>query len=171
MGQTPLLAEAMRFMLQFRKTAHHGLALATRDCQPCHFSMLERLHCAIAQHGTNGAICVSEIAAQMRAAPSAISRSLRQLENEGFILRTTDPGDRRKIWVQLTPAGNTARQSCEDAVNAYLQRVFDRLGEDNVRRMLADWQCMEQALAAETLAGTAPPTTPAPPPAPKKEQK
>lgn len=150
-----VLRQTMRFMIRFRKTVRDGFAEATADHPHCHFAMLERLHYSIEQCGTGGAIGVSDIAAQMRSTAPAISRSLRVLESEGYILRAADPSDRRKTWVRLTPEGEEVRAGCEAAMQEYMQGVITRLGVPNLQRMLNDWEEVERAMVAETAARAA----------------
>lgn len=157
------LRQIMRFMIRIRKTVRDGFAAATADCPRCHFPMLERLHYSIEQRGVDGAVGVSDLAAQMRSTAPAISRSLRVLESEGYIQRAADPADRRKTWVRLTPEGEAARAACEEAARVYMRGVIRRLGEENTQRMLTEWQQVEAAMLAETAALS--PATAAPPPA------
>ena len=72
----------------------------------CRYGMLQSLYNLIEQHGCDGAIYVSDIARQMHQPMPAISRGLRQMEQDGHIVRETDPKDRRKTLVRITPAGS-----------------------------------------------------------------
>jgi len=56
----------------------------------------------------NGSPRVSELADCMGLDASTASRHVRSLEDEGYLARTGDPGDRRASRVRLTPKGRGA---------------------------------------------------------------
>ena len=49
------------------------------------------------------------------------------VEQDGHIVRETDPKDRRKTLVRITPAGERARKANEQAMNDYFARIMARL--------------------------------------------
>ena len=57
----------------------------------------------------------------------AVSRALRQLEQDGLIERITDPNDRRKTLVRATEKGLAASRQCETALNHYFAGVMQHL--------------------------------------------
>lgn len=50
--------------------------------------------------GENGKITSSELAAKTRTLPPAVSRTLRGLEEKGYVERSVDKKDRRK-WIKV----------------------------------------------------------------------
>ena len=79
----------------------------------------------------------------------AISRSLRQLEQDGLVLREADPADRRKTLVRITPEGYAACARCEDALSDYFACVMARLTPEQVRQMNALRGALMDAILAE----------------------
>jgi len=69
--------------------------------------------------------------------PGGLTKSLRRLENAGFVRRRTDPADRRALLVELTAAGRTASTRAAALVHAHYAVVLDGLTERD-RRMLTD---------------------------------
>lgn len=143
------LWETMHLSNQLRKTVRRSFALAMADCPKCHFPMLERLHFALQSHGVDGCIYVSDLAAAVREPLPAVSRTIRMLEREGLVGRRTDPADRRKTFVFLTPAGDEARRTCETAVADYLHQVLDRLGPAHLAEMTQSFLLLEAAFTAQ----------------------
>ena len=60
---------------------------------------------AILQMGENGKITSSELAAKTKTLPPAVSRTLRGLEEKGYVERTVDKKDRRNNVYQSDRAG------------------------------------------------------------------
>ena len=111
--------------------------------------MLENLHFQIEQHGQDGAIYVSVLARAMHQPMPAVSRGLRFMEQDGHIIRETDPCDRRKTLVRITPEGERARLAGEEAINAYFSRVMARLTPEQLAQMIAVKDAFLAAIEAE----------------------
>lgn len=79
----------------------------------------------------------------------AISRSLRQLEQDGLVLREADPADRRKTLVRITPEGYAACARCEDALSDYFACVMARLTPEQVQQMNTLRGALMDAILAE----------------------
>ena len=79
----------------------------------------------------------------------AVSRGLRFMEQDGHIIRETDPCDRRKTLVRITPEGERARLACEEAINAYFSRVMARLTPEQLAQMIAVKDAFLAAIEAE----------------------
>ncbi|MES2144898.1 MAG: bifunctional helix-turn-helix transcriptional regulator/GNAT family N-acetyltransferase [Pseudomonadota bacterium] len=71
---------------------------------------------------------VAEIRNRLGLDTGLLSRTLRGLETEGLITLATDPADRRRRIVHLTPAGQTEWQVYENLGHAKARRVLDRAG-------------------------------------------
>ena len=69
--------------------------------------------------------------------------------------RQTDPQDRRKTLVRITPAGQHTLQECEQALNAYFARVMGRIEPAQLAQMMALGDVLLSALEAETAATAA----------------
>ena len=111
--------------------------------------MLENLHILIEQRGVEGAIYVSEVARAMRQPMPAVSRGLRMMEQDGSIVRETDPNDRRKTFVRITPQGEQARLQSEAALNAYFGRIMARMTPEQIDQMYALRGVLLDAIEAE----------------------
>ena len=98
----PELFGLFHYFHQLSDEAKRGMKASLEECPRCHFVMLEGVLANIEQHGTDGSIYVSDLAAAVRQPMPAVSRWLRQLEQDGLIERITDPNDRRKTLVHVT---------------------------------------------------------------------
>ena len=128
-SEIPDLQGVFRFVSRLHTMSKRGMRGALADCPRCHFGMLENLHILIEQRGVQGAIYVSEVARAMRQPMPAVSRGLRMMEQDGSIVRETDPNDRRKTFVRITPQGEQARLQSEAALNAYFGRIMARIDQ------------------------------------------
>ena len=123
----PELFGLFHYLHQLSCEAKRGMKASLKECPRCHFMMLEGVLANIEQHGKDGSIYVSDLAAGVRQPLPAVSRALRQLEQDGLIERITDPNDRRKTLVRATEKGLAASRQCETALNNYFAGVMQHL--------------------------------------------
>ena len=138
-----------RYIHRLSKASKAGMKAALADCPKCHFPMLEGLSHTISTRGQDGAVYVSDFAREAHQPLPAVSRSLRQLEQDGLVLREADPADRRKTLVRITPEGYTACARCEDALSDYFACVMARLTPEQVQQMNALRGALMDAILAE----------------------
>ena len=132
----------IQFLGRVNTLGKRGMRAALASQPRCRLGMLEHLHFQIEQSGQDGSIYVSELARAMRQPMPAVSRGLRLLEQDGHILRETDPNDRRKTLVRITPEG-------EQAISSYFSRVMARLTPEELAQMVALKDAFLAAIVAE----------------------
>lgn len=142
----------IHYISRLRESTASGVRAALAGAPKCRFGILEKLHFAIQTYGSDGAIYVSELARAAKKPLPAVSRALRLLEQDGMAERQTDPKDRRKTLVRITPAGQAALQESEQALNAYFTRVMNRLEPAQLAQMMELRNVLIEALEAETAA-------------------
>ena len=140
------------FIGRLSKASKTGMRTALRGCPKCHFAWLEALLHAIRSCGQDEAISVSDLAREVHQPLPAISRSLRQLEADGLVERFSDPADRRKTLVRITPKGYDACQQCEDALSDYFSCVMARLEPEQLAQLNALRGALMDAILAENVA-------------------
>ena len=124
---------------------------ALADCPKRHFPMLEGLLGCIRLHGQDGAVYISDLVQELHQPLPAISRTVRQMEQDGLVERFADPADRRKTLVRFTPKGYEACRQCEAALGDYFSSVMARLEPEQLRGALME------AILAENAARTTKP--------------
>jgi len=76
----------------------------------------------------SGPIRLSTLAESEGINPTMLSRSVGQLTDDGLVSRSSDLGDRRAAWVELTPKGTRLvekmRRERTDALNLALERLI-----------------------------------------------
>ena len=150
--EIPDLHGVFRFVSRLHTMSRRGMRAALADCPKCRFGMLENLHIIIQQHGVDGAVYVSDVARAVRQPMPAVSRGLRQMEQDGSIVRETDPNDRRKTLVRITPQGEQARLQSEQALSEHFARIMARLTPEQIDQMNALRGVLLDAIEAENNA-------------------
>lgn len=84
----------------------------------------------------DGCASVSEIHQTLYVSKAAVSQTLNALERKGYIARTIDPSDRRKIMVTVTAAGGAALEEASRAYDDRLDMVLDQFGLENTRAFI-----------------------------------
>ena len=89
----------------------------------------------IARH--DGPMTAGEVSQQTELPTSTTTRVLDRLEKQGYIERSTDPLDRRRIVVQVRPdalpaAGRGGRDDPYDAILSGMQRVHQQFTVDEL---------------------------------------
>ena len=148
----PELFAVVHYLHRLSTEGKRGAKMALESCPKCHFIMLEGVLMTIEEHGQNGTIYVSDLAAAVKQPLPAVSRALRQLEQDGLIERITDPNDRRKTLVRVTPKGYELCHQCEQALRDYFASVLARLEPEQVVQMDALRGALMDAILAENAA-------------------
>lgn len=88
-----------------------------------------------------GPMDVGDLRARLAAPKQSLARNLNQLEGRNFVKRETDPRDRRRRLVTLTPEGAAFTRDATDRRRAALRQAFLTAGPDAVsgtRRVLSE---------------------------------
>ena len=145
----PELFAVVHYLHRLSTEGKRGAKMALESCPKCHFIMLEGVLMTIEEHGQNGTIYVSDLAAAVKQPLPAVSRALRQLEQDGLIERITDPNDRRKTLVRPTEKGLDASRQVEAAISRYFERVICRIPEEQREQLFSLTGVLLEAVEAE----------------------
>jgi DNA-binding MarR family transcriptional regulator len=95
----------------------------------------------LAQLDRHGPASVSDLAAVERMRPQSMAQTVGDLEHGGFVTRRPDPDDRRRAFVELTPAGRAllrdTRARREGWLGEALERELDAGEREALGRALA----------------------------------
>jgi DNA-binding MarR family transcriptional regulator len=89
-----------------------------------------------------GPLTIGEAAAHMRRAQSVISEIVTHLERDGLVERESDPGDRRRTLIWLTPDGHAALRRDREVLDV------DVLGRAVARLPAGDAEALNAAMRA-----------------------
>lgn len=111
-----------------------------RKCRPMameHVSISRRGEVAVMRQLTDGAqLTPSKLAENTGNTPGRISAILSALERKGWIVRTVDPSNRRRVLVSLTDSGTEAIEEHRKMIDACTAWVFDHMGDEDTERFL-----------------------------------
>ncbi len=82
-------------------------------------------------------LTVSELAERLHTQPSAVSRTLKSLEERGMIERTVNRADRRNTYVTLSEYGKKTSAEIERAMGDFAQAVLSRMNKEDLSRLVA----------------------------------
>lgn len=85
----------------------------------------------------NGRATVSELAEKLHTQNSAVSRTLKNLEDHGWICRMTDQNDRRNTCVALTESGEIMQQNMTHTMQDFGRAVISQVDEQDIRKLIA----------------------------------
>ena len=92
---------------------------------------------AILQMGENGKSTSSELAAKTKTLPPAVSRTLRGLEEKGYVERSVDKKDRRNTYISLTEKGWKKGEEVRDRMQDFGCSVMSQLKEEDIDQLVA----------------------------------
>lgn len=120
-------------------------------------SQLPNASLAVLEHlAMAGPLTVGEASAHLRRAQSVVSEIVSHLERQGLLERESDPADRRRTLIWLTPAGHAALRRDREVLSAdLLASALAKMPSSHVAALLG---------ALRALVQSATPPTPAPGP-------
>jgi DNA-binding MarR family transcriptional regulator len=95
-------------------------------------------------------VTVSMLTDRMCANSTAVSRSLRILEEKGYIERTVNTKDRRITYVNLKDAGRSSLQHATEILDDFAEAVFSRIDKESLHK-LNDYLNQVVDIAAEEI--------------------
>lgn len=67
---------------------------------------------------------------------AAITRHLKVLEDEEYIIRERNPLNNREMMVRITPKGKLATLQCRNKINEFNQKLFSDFNEEDIENLL-----------------------------------
>jgi DNA-binding MarR family transcriptional regulator len=86
---------------------------------------------------------ITTLAADERVTQPAITLLVNRMEQRGWVVRATDPADRRAVLVTLTPAGQDALAQLRAEYRALLHEEMAELDDDQVGTLAAAVQILD----------------------------
>lgn len=84
-----------------------------------------------------GPLPTGEISAKMHISTATMTSILDTLQRKGHIYRQPDPGDRRRVLVDITPQAQALLDQLLPEVQQYVTAAFEPLGDQALRTLLS----------------------------------
>jgi DNA-binding MarR family transcriptional regulator len=97
--------------------------------------------------GEGQAMLTGEVAARMHITSGTVTSLLDNLERKGYVVRSSDTDDRRRVLVDITPAAQTVLDEVLPAVQQVSREIIDRVGVERQRALLDILDDIRQAIA------------------------
>lgn len=98
-------------------------------------SELNVLHCLL-RHGETTLLTVSQLADKLKLPLASVSRTLSQLDKQGYICRYKDEEDRRTSRIQVTRLGRQAYNNAMQNDNQTLRQLLSQLDQDQLTQFI-----------------------------------
>jgi DNA-binding MarR family transcriptional regulator len=105
-----------------------------------------------------GPLPTGEVTAQMHISTATTTSVLDTLERNGYLMRTSDPGDRRRVLVDITPRAQAVLDQALPAVQQVVTATLGVLDEQTLRTLLRVLTSASDAM--DTAPGDLPPPAP-----------
>ncbi len=99
-------------------------------------SMSDGQFAVLANLAVHGPHTLGELAERERVSPPSMNRTVNHLEVLGYLTRTTDDGDRRKVNIALSEAGRTVVTETTRRRDSWLEHALEALSSEQ-RKILA----------------------------------
>lgn len=121
-GETPELDLAQQKSMQnYLTTVLRMNLVLNRQLTDEHQVSLADVHLLdVLNNAPDGSVQMGELADALATPPSRLTRQVRRLENQGLVLRTVSPHDRRRVVATITEPGRTL---VDQAMITYAQAV------------------------------------------------
>lgn len=87
--------------------------------------------------GSGPGVKMSDLAEYTHALPPAVSRSIKALEEKGYVRRFVDQKDRRNTLVEITKSGQEVLDESNEITNEFIRRVFEKTDKEEMARLVS----------------------------------
>ncbi|NLK99038.1 MAG: winged helix-turn-helix transcriptional regulator [Clostridiales bacterium] len=124
MDYTHLAYEVMEIMKVFKKRNMH---------KQFHESMHGEIYTLYYVYQHEGNVIPSDISNKTGVSTARVAATLNSLEKKGMVIRKIDPSDRRRILVEMTPAGKKEIEEHIKKITDSTINMLSYLGEDDAK--------------------------------------
>ena len=133
----------------FEQFAHlrRSMHPSARNSMRGEMAVIRALH--LADLAGEGALTPSQIAERSHLTPARVANVLRALEDKGWIVRSHDTQDRRRVTVTLTTCGEAERARRRAKFDKQGAEFLRKLGDKDAREALRILKRCNEILASE----------------------
>ncbi|MCS6964541.1 MarR family transcriptional regulator [Thermoflexus sp.] len=96
---------------------------------------------------------LTELARAQAVRPSTVSRAVRSLSDQGWVMVERDPTDRRRVWIRLTPRGRKTLRRLQLRAAARLGRRLAPLSPEERVLLAQAMDLLRRTLGNDALHG------------------
>ena len=146
MGNKELMEHLLHVAVRFQKV---NIANLIEGLSHNEIGTLEMIGRFMANCPEAKGIFVTDLAKCRGSSSPAVSRTLRSLEEKGYIDRKTDTNDRRNTYVFLTKEGEKKRAEIAKNMEAFGAGVMARMGTEKTEQLVRLWGELEDIVIEE----------------------
>jgi len=98
--------------------------------------------------GEGQPVLTGEVAARMHITSGSVTSLLDNLERKGYVARSSDPDDRRRVLVDITPAAQLVLDDVLPGIQQVARRLMERLGNQQLQTLLDTLAEVRSSVAA-----------------------
>ncbi len=98
--------------------------------------------------GEGGPISAGEVSARMHITTGTMTSVLDTLERNGYVQRSADPDDRRRVLVDITPSAQAVLDQMLPEVQQLAKTVMSALSDEHLQELLGHLSAIDASLAA-----------------------
>jgi DNA-binding MarR family transcriptional regulator len=91
---------------------------------------------------------LGDVARNLNVTPAVVTRLIDRLERRGYVRRVASVFDRRRVYIELTTAGEDVRDHAEDQLAKRLDDLLAKLSDDEVAALEEGLRVMEKVMAS-----------------------
>lgn len=128
--------EYSEFFTAFKQFRKLNISSMIPELSHSDFATMMSIACCNEKCCQNGErVTVSMLSKELHVNITAVSRTLKGLEEKGYIERSVNKNDRRITYVELTEEGTKVLKNAEETMDDFADAVLSRLGEENLVRL------------------------------------
>jgi DNA-binding MarR family transcriptional regulator len=97
--------------------------------------------------GNGGPLLTGEVAARMHITSGSVTSVLDTLAGKGFVVRSSDPGDRRRVLVDITPAAQRVLDECLPRIQQTADLLVAQLDDAQQHALLDALELVRRSIA------------------------
>ena len=136
-----------KFREYTRALERHLENMNRSDC--CQGSVTTSQCFLVVEIGRNPGICVKDLAKELKLDKSAVSRTVEELVQKGYVIREPSQTDRRSVVLTLTEVGQAHYRTIENDMNEKFRKVFSRIPKDKQEQVLEALRLYNEACEKE----------------------
>jgi DNA-binding MarR family transcriptional regulator len=145
--QSPLLdVPAKALTIRLRRVTHHIEREVRRELSEHGIELWEFEVLLALRRAPGHQLSAGGLLRHSQVTSGAITNRIGRLEENGYVRRDVDPGDRRQVLVTLTDAGLDRAQKILDTKTSTEQRLFSGLDPATLERLTGDLRTLLVAL-------------------------